>query len=209
MFFPESEFNTTVRFRLASSRFDEGDYMRAAIDFTTVMEHETSKDIASASLFNLALCRKMLGQTEEALQMLQKYKETYPNDDRSAQVAYHIGEALENAGRTMDAIDEYEKALASAPGDLSTELLYRVGTCREQLGEEDAALASYKRAVSAKDKTDAFRLSAVARCAAIHEKNGKYQEALSDYRDLIRNAKDPELVVAAKERAAQLEAASK
>ena len=209
MFFPESEFNTTVRFRLASSRFDEGDYMRAAIDFTTVMEHETSKDIASASLFNLALCRKMLGQTEEALQMLEKYKETYPNDDRSAQVAYHIGEALENAGRTMDAIDEYEKALASAPGDLSTELLYRVGTCREQLGEEDAALASYKLAVSAKDKTDAFRLSAVARCAAIHEKNGKYQEALSDYRDLIRNAKDPELVVAAKERAAQLEAASK
>jgi TolA-binding protein len=209
MFFPQSEFNATVRFRLASSRFDEGDYMRAAIDFTTVMEHETSKDIASASLFNLALCRKMLGQTEEAMQALQKYRETYPGDDRAAQVAYHIGDTREKAGRTEDAIKEYQTALASNPGDLATELHYRIGTCREQLGDEKGALAAYQKATGGKDKTDAFRLSAVARCASIHEKNGDYKEALADYRDLIRNAKDPELVVAAKERAAQLEAASK
>ncbi len=76
-------------------------------------------------------------------------------------------------------------------------------------GDEAGALASYKKAMAGADKDDAFRLSAVARCASIHEKNGDYKEALADYRDLIRNAKDPELVVAAKERAAQLEAASK
>jgi TolA-binding protein len=209
MFFPESEFNSTVRFRLASIRFDGGDYMRAAIDFTTVMEQKTSKEIASASLFNLALCRKMLGQSEDALQALVKYRATYPGDDRAAQVAYQIGDSHEKAGRAEDAIKEYQSALASKPGDLSTELHYRIGTCREQLGDEAGALASYRKAAAGADKDDAFRLSAVARCASIHEKNGDYKDALADYRDLIRNAKDPELVVAAKERAAQLESASK
>jgi TolA-binding protein len=209
MFFPESEFNTTVRFRLASSRFDEGDYMRAAIDFTTVMEHETSKDIASASQFNLALCRQMLGQSEEALAALRKYRETYPGDERAAQVAYHIGDTYEKTGRAEEAIEEYKTALASNPGDLTSELHYRIGTCREQLGDETGALAAYQKATATGDKTDPFRLSAVARCASLHEKNGDYKAALADYRDLIRNAKDPELVVAAKERAAQLEAASK
>ncbi len=55
-----------------------------------------------------------------------------------------------------------------------------------------------------KDKTDAFRLSAVARSAAIYEKKGKYKDALQAYRDLIKHATDPDIVVAAKERAAEL-----
>jgi tetratricopeptide (TPR) repeat protein len=151
----------------------------------------------------------MLGQSEDAMQALVKYRETYPGDDRAAQVAYQIGDSHEKAGRAEEAIKEYQTALSSNPKDLSTELHYRVGTCREQMGDEAGALASYKKATAGADKDDAFRLSAVARCASIHEKNGDYKEALTDYRDLIRNAKDPELVVAAKERAAQLEAASK
>jgi hypothetical protein len=55
-------------------------------------------------------------------------------------------------------------------------------------------------------KDDAFRLSAVTRAAALHEENGDYTEAISAYRDLSENAQDPEIVVAAKERASQLEA---
>ena len=55
-------------------------------------------------------------------------------------------------------------------------------------------------------KDDAFRLSAVTRVAALHEKKGDYSEAISAYRDLSENAQDPEIAVAAKERASQLEA---
>ena len=61
----------------------------------------------------------------------------------------------------------------------------------------------------AKDRADPFRLSAVARCAALYEKNGNWKKAIAAYRDLAKNAKDPELVVAAKERATQLEAIAK
>ena len=64
MFFPESEFQLTVRFKLGTIRFVEGDYMQAAIDFSTVLEEEAPEEIERASLFNLALCKKMIGDLE-------------------------------------------------------------------------------------------------------------------------------------------------
>ncbi len=209
MFFPESEFRATVRFRVASMRFDGGDYMRAAVDFSTVVEEETTPEIAAASLFNLAMCRRMLGQTGDALETLERYRSLYPNDERAADVAYQLGDIHENAGRTEAAINEYDTALALGPGELAAELHYRLGTCRETLGDEPGAVAAYKKAIALKDRADPVRLSALARCAALYEKKGEYKKAIAVYRDLVQNAEDPELIVAAKTRVEQLEAAAK
>jgi TolA-binding protein len=194
-FFPESEFRITVRFRLGSLRFDDENYMQAAVDFTTVLEGETSDEIAAAALFNFALCQRMLGATVEAKAGLERYRERFPKDERAAQVAYQLGDIYENTG-------EFEKA----DKGLVTELNYRIGTCREQLADDAGAIKAYKKAIASKSRTDAFRLSAVARCAALYEKSGDYQLAIGAYRDLIKHAEDPEIVLAAKERASQLEA---
>jgi tetratricopeptide (TPR) repeat protein len=190
-------------------RFDSGDYMRAAVDFSTVVEEETTPEIAAASLFNLAMCRRMLGQTGDALETLERYRSLYPGDERAADVAFQLGDIHENADRTEAAITEYETALALNSGELSAELYYRLGTCRETLGDEPGAVAAYKKAIDSKDKTDPVRLSAVARCAALYEKKGEYKNAIAAYRDLVENAEDPELVVAAKARVEQLEAVVK
>ncbi|MGD8413541.1 MAG: tetratricopeptide repeat protein, partial [Candidatus Latescibacterota bacterium] len=45
MFFPESEFQQTVRFKLGTIRFVEGDYMQAAVDFSTVLETDAPEEI--------------------------------------------------------------------------------------------------------------------------------------------------------------------
>jgi hypothetical protein len=63
--------------------------------------------------------------------------------------------------------------------------------------------------MAAKDKHDAFRLSALVRCAVLYENMGKYDKAVSAYRDLIQNADDDDLVIAAKERVSELEAFGK
>jgi hypothetical protein len=52
---------------------------------------------------------------------------------------------------------------------------------------------------------DPYRLSAVARGAAIFEDQEDYEGALAAYRDLIRNANDQELVAVAQIRADELE----
>jgi TolA-binding protein len=211
MFFPKSELRSTVRFRLGSLRFVQGDYMQAAVDFTGVLSGDVPKEMASASLYNLALCRRMLGQTDEAKTLLERYRKEHPSgDEREADVAYQLGDVHDKAGRTQLAADEFSRALAAKPRqELAVELNYRLGLCRETLGDDQNAVSSYKRAIAAEDKADAFRVSALVHCAGLYEKMGKYDMALSAYRDLIQNAKDPELVVAAKERVSELEVISR
>ena len=68
-------------------------------------------------------------------------------------------------------------------------------------------MRAFCKASESGDRTDPFRLSAVARCAAFHEEDGDYEKALAAYRDLIKNARDSELVAAANTRASELEAA--
>ncbi len=151
MFFPESEFRSTVRFRLASMRFDAEDYMRAAVDFSSVIEEDTDPEIAAASLFNLAMCQRLLQQTAEASATLERYRELYPNDERALDVAYQLGDIYENSDRPQSAIGEYETALTLNPGDLTAELHFRIGNCRETLGDEDSAVAAYKKAVDTRN----------------------------------------------------------
>ena len=90
---------------------------------------------------------------------------------------------------------------------LRTEVWFRLGSCREKAGDRDGALAAYDKAAGAEDRSDAFRLSAVARAAALYEEKEDYAKALAAYRDLMNNAQDPELKLAASGRASELAAA--
>ncbi len=206
-FFPESEFRPMVHFYLGSIRFDKGEYLRAAIDFTGIIDGEAPRDISAAALFNMALCRRMIGESEIAREHLKNYRKEYSaTDERAVDIAYQLGDIHDKAGRMKEAIEEYKRGIAAKPPEpLYAELYYRIGLCHEQLEDKDSALAAYRKARSVKDKKDTFRLLAVARCAAIYEEQENYNGALAAYRDLIANAADPELVVAAKERASQIE----
>jgi TolA-binding protein len=207
-FFPQSEYRPMVHFRLGSIRFEEGKFMQAAVDFTGVLEEDAPEDITAASLYNLALCRRMLGETVAARETLERYRASYPSGNgRSADIAYQLGDIYEEAGSPEEAITEFKLALAAKPVKaLASELRYRIGSCREQLGETNSAITAYEKAMSAGEKTDPYRLLAVARCASLYEEKASWKKAVGAYRDLIKNSQDEELVLAANERVTQLEA---
>ncbi len=209
--FPESEFRPTISFRLGSMKFEDGKYLEAAVDFTGVVDGEAPKDIAAASLYNLALCKRMLGDTEGTAATLELYRERYgAADERAADIAYQLGDIYDKAGRTDAAAEEFARALAGKPeARLAIELHYRAGYCAEQGGDDERAIAEYRKAYAAEQKDDDYRLLAVARLAALHERRGDNGRALAAYRDLIKNSKDEELVLAAREHAELLKAASK
>jgi TolA-binding protein len=208
-FFPHSQYKATVQLQLGAARFAAGDYMRAAVDFTSVLEDSVTREVASAARYNLALCQRMLGDPDQARAMLQAYRKENPNDERAGEVAHQLGAIEEDAGRYAEAAKEYERALASKVDPaLAVELHYRVGVCREKLGSTKSALAEYAIATTCKEKNNTYRLSALARSAVIYESQKDYQKALAAYRDLIKNATDPEIVVAARERASELQSAA-
>jgi TolA-binding protein len=204
-FFPGSEYRGPVQLQLGAARFAEGDYMRAALDFTSVLSDSTAPEVKSAAQYNLALCHRMLGEPDKASEMLAAYRTAHPRDERSAEVAQQLGIIHEESGRFKEAANEYSRALEDKmPGAMLCEIRYRLGLCREKQGDERGAIVAYALAASYNQKADTYRLSAIAHSAALYEKIKDYPKALAAYRDLIKNATDPEIVVAAKERATEL-----
>ena len=62
----------------------------------------------------------------------------------------------------------------------------------------------YIRASQAVDRRNAYRLSAVARLAAIYESKREFGKAMAAYQDIASYSKDRELAQAAAGRATQL-----
>ena len=59
--------------------------------------------------------------------------------------------------------------------------------------------------MAGKDRDDAYRLSAVARCAFLYESRKEFAKAVTAYRDIMKNARDQELVAVAADRVSELE----
>lgn len=205
--FPASDLAPTARFRIASLRFEGGEYHRAARDFEQVLTLEAGDEIHAAALYNLALARRINGELAEAERALRRYRDAdYDLYGREAEVARALGEICEEQGRYMDAADEYAAVLElAAQEDTAVEMSYRAGLCLSEAGHPKEALASFERSVACVDKSNPYRLSALARIAALREQSGELKQALAAYRDLIAHAGDATLVGAARERAHEIE----
>jgi len=209
-FFPSSTLLPTVAFRLGLLHFQAADYMRAALEFTRVADDRAAGEVRAAARYNLALCQREIAGPDSARVALERYRQDYPDDARAADVALQLGDLAESGGRPEDALHELERALDARPrAALATEIQFRLGRVREQLGRPTAALAAYEAAAASADRDAPFRLSAVARCAALYEKRRDYPRAVAAYRDIVRNAKDRELVAAAADRVTQLESGTR
>lgn len=204
-FFPESELRPSVEFQLGLAHFQNKEYAPAAVAFTQVLADSAAPEVRAAAQFNLALCQRSLGQVEESKATLLAYRQERPSDARSDEIAYQLGDLQDAAGQFADAQVEFEKALDMKPSAaLETELRFRVGRCLEEQQKMDESLRWYIRASQAVDRRNAFRLSAVARMAAIYESRREFGKAMSAYQDIASYSKDKELAQAAAGRATQL-----
>jgi len=209
-FFPESDLRSTVQFRLGLMEFESKEYGRAAVAFTQVLEESVSTEMGSASRYNLALCQKLLGQTDEARASLEKFRAEHPRDSRTADVSFQLGDMDEGAGNMQGAEQNFKAALDAGPSaSLQVEALYRLGRAREALGDTDGALKAFLQASASPERKNAFRVSALTRCAAIYESRKSFSKAYDIYLDIARNSQDQELAALAKGRASQLQPGSK
>lgn len=205
-YFPNSELKPSAEFQLGLMQFQANDYMRAALAFTQVLGDSASDEVRAASRYNLALCQRQLGQNDDAKTALLQYREEHPGDARAADVAYQLGDIAEVSGDEAGALAEFQRALAARPSaSLDVEINFRIGRALEQQENVDAALKAYRRAATSSDLRNAYRLSALARCAAIYESRNQLVQAMTAYRDIAQNSKDNELAAAAAGRASQLE----
>ena len=102
-----SELRPTVQFQLGLQQFEAQDYMKAAVTFTQVLADSATDEVRAASRYNLALCQRQLGSPDEAKATLLKYREEHPRDERTAEIAYQLGDLLEAGGSSDAAIAQW------------------------------------------------------------------------------------------------------
>ena len=134
------------------------------------------KDQWSVEFFALAQAYLGAGDTNEALTAAKKALELKPEWD-----TYEVlGDVLSARGQYPEAMDAYQKALASDPKRQS---LYRsLGQAQAAAGDYQAAFATYKKSMETVpgDPEAQFQLGAIA------ARLGRFDEALATFDDAIR-----------------------
>jgi TolA-binding protein len=208
--FPNSEFAPTAGLRLGLLHFEAKNFAAAAVAFTRVLSDSAPSDVRAAARFDLALCHRQLGESEEARAEFGRYRAEFPSGSQTAEVIYQLADMDEAAENLPAAVQGFERALELGPrAALAAEIGYRLGRCLERQKDAKGAMRAYTRAAQSGDRTQPFRLSAVARLAALHESRREVTLAVEAYRDIVRNSKDKELVAAAEDRLSQLSAAQR
>ena len=206
-YFPESNLAPTVSFRLGLLAFEAKDYMRAAVAFTRTLQDSVPGEVRSAALYDLGLCQRQLGDRDDARAAFAKHRAEFPNGRQSAEAAYQLADLDEADNQLETAEKGFDQALSlNPPPALAIEIAYRLGHCREQLKNDTGAMHAYEEAAAGGERMNPFRLSALARLAAMHETRHEYTKAVQAYRDIIQNSRDKELVAAATDRVNQLSA---
>jgi TolA-binding protein len=204
--FPSSPFAATAAFRQGLLQFANKDWAPAALAFTRALDDSAPREVRSASRYNLALCERLLGRPDDAAADLARYRAEFGADARAADVAFQEADMAEDAGHPDSAAAAFARVLDLRPrAALAAEAGYRLGRLREQRGAVTAAIGAYEQAAALGPRDAAYRLSALARLAALYEGRHQTTRALEAWRDIARNAKDRELVAAAEGRVSQLE----
>ena len=203
--FPGSALAPTAAFRAGLLHFSRKEWAPAALAFTRALEDSAAREVRSAARYNLALCERLLGQPVDAAADLARYRAEFGADARAGDIAFQEAELAEASGNADSAAMGFQRVLDGRPSAaVAAEAGFRLGRIREQKGQSAAAIAAYERAASEGPRDGAYRLSALARLAALYEARHEKTRALAAWRDIASNARDHELVAAAQDRVAQL-----
>ncbi len=204
-YFPENALAPTASLRAGLLHFQAKSWMPAAIAFTRALTDSAPPDVRGAALYDRALCRRELGQSDEARTDLMRYAVEFPTGPLAAPAATALAAMEAAAGRLDSAQTGFARALSLKPdASLACEAAFRLGRVREQLADTTGAMRAYREAGQSPDLAQPYRLSALARLATLHEARHEYTRAIAAYRDIVKNSKDRELVAAASERVNRL-----
>ena len=136
----------------AENNFRNGEYELAlngdgnVLGFAEIIDTYGTKS-GKAVYFYAGVCELQLGNYEEAISYLKKYKGKEPI--LAARALSNIGDAYVGLGDYKEAAAAFKKAAGKADNSYAAAYLVKEGLALEQLGEKAAALECYK---TVKDK---------------------------------------------------------
>lgn len=132
----------------AEQKFIEGDFETALngdgniLGFEQIASQYGSKAGKSVWLYK-GICELQLGNNEEALESLKKYKTS--DKIMMGRAICCMGDANANLGQSQKALELYKKAAAIEDNAFAAAYLLKAGIMAESLGQKEAAISIYEQ----------------------------------------------------------------
>jgi len=111
--------------------------------FLEIIDNYGNTSVGNLSYYYAGISYLHLGQYEEAIEYLKKFKTS--NIELEAIATGAIGDAYLELGNKEDAVDYYKKAAAVEKSEVTTPYyLFKSGLVYEELGQNDLALQAYE-----------------------------------------------------------------
>jgi len=136
-------------FLLGSLYIAEGNYEDAMEELQLVYEKYPTSKFAPEALYKSAECAELLGITQPALQLYNRFIQTYPQHSLIVSVYLRCGDLQGKNENWEEALKIYLKAREISQNDpLQEQVLIRLASCYERLNKDEEAFQTYQNFIN-------------------------------------------------------------
>ena len=200
--FPKGPLRADADFMMAECLFEQEEFAEALKAYGAV-QGLNNKDFKALTILHAGESAGQLKQWEESLKWLSQGSEQLPDSKYLPQILCEQAWALQNLGRTDEALKIYEQVIATTGTETAAKAQFMIGEIQFVAKQHAEAVKSYFKVIygySVK-RWQAEASYEAARCFEVLQKP---TQAMKMYEELIAKYPDAETVPAAKERLAEL-----
>jgi TolA-binding protein len=198
--FPDREVAIQAAFWVGSVYYQLHEYDQAINTFNKFVEDHPQHKLAADARFNKAMAFKRLEMNDEAKRAYDEVIEHYPQTELAFRAYMHIGYMLQDTKQWAPAIEAFKQVALNAPTDMAAEAQYWIADIYESQQELKMAAREYLKVADKYPTSSRWAVTALARVAELHEKDGEFEAAIGIYQRIARNSKDKQAKKSAKDR---------
>lgn len=203
-YFPESAQLSEALYLLGVGLFNLKNYLTAIDYFNRVIDEYPDTPFFRYALQNAGRSYEWLNHKDKALNFYQRYLDSFSEDENRENIRLRTAIILAETGQTNEAMARFKKLRATKDPEIAAEASYRLGMMHVESESPQKAVGAFEFAVQSGDKSNYYRLSALAQLGAIYENSGEFKKAIEIYKNLAGSTSEERWVNAALDRITEL-----
>lgn len=174
-------------FFIAESYYQEKEYVKAQVEYESVVKHYPQESYAITSQYQIAMCQLRLDRKYSGNTLLAKFIVAYPDNHLADDAGFQIGDSYKDEEQYNKSAEAYMKVADEYPAsDLADNALWNAGWCYLNLKDYEKSATTFQRLIDKYPKSD--RAGEARFWAGIsYEKAGKWREASNAYKESVQN----------------------
>ncbi|MFC1501334.1 tetratricopeptide repeat protein [Elusimicrobiota bacterium] len=201
--FPKHESIRIAYLHLANANYYINEFLPAANSYqeATRLSEETDQ-IYKTAVINTALCFKKAKKWVDAVKVYEGFIKKNPDDESINKTYLDLIEVYEILKKYQEAIYASYDLVDRLPGGdpLMPEVQTKIGEFYVKMGDVDSGIEEYEKLVAIGPRSNAWRLSGLAKLAQEYEKLEEWDNAIAIYTEISNSSSEAKWINAAKGR---------